>query len=83
MNSLTVFGSDSEAKATGLRYEKRKVTDEHKKRGWDALWSDHFFQYFCSQCDGELTPGPSGAGTNQVCEKCRLNFGCLPGALLS
>ena len=40
-----------------------------------------YWQYFCDQCGDELTPGPSGGGTNQVCEKCKVNFGCLPGAL--
>ncbi len=36
-------------------------------------------KYFC-ECGTELTDGPTGgAAINAVCEKCRLNYGCLPG----
>lgn len=70
----------------GIRAEIRRQTKEQiMVHGWGG-YGRHgelplYVQYFCRQCDGELTPGPGGAGTNQVCEKCRINYGCLPGAL--
>lgn len=71
-----------------LRWERLQLTKEKHDRGWGS-WEapgapgvlEHYTQYYCPNCDGELTPGPSGAGTNQVCETCNTNFGCLPGAL--
>jgi hypothetical protein len=71
----------------GLRAEIRQQTKEQIMNGW-GCWGPAgllplYVQYFCKQCDGELTPGPGGAGTNQVCEACRINYGCLPGALES
>ena len=67
----------------GLRCERRVHTEAQKQKGWDTFSRDGTYnQYFCEKCDGELTPGPSGAGTNQVCERCRINYGCLSGALV-
>ena len=37
------------------------------------------YRYWCD-CGTELTDGPSGGGaTNAVCERCNINYGCLPG----
>ena len=37
------------------------------------------YRYFCP-CGTELTDGPEGGcAINAVCEKCRINYGCLPG----
>lgn len=76
----------AEADKTGLRWEKRTTTREQVFKGWSPLAGgegDAYLQFFCPHCDGELTPGPSGSGaTNQVCEKCHINFGCLPDALI-
>jgi len=73
-------GSNSE-----LRWRKLRLTQEKHSNGWGSWESpgvlQMYTQYYCSKCDGELTPGPSGGGTNQVCEKCRINYGCLPDAL--
>lgn len=78
--------SVAEANETGLRWECRIATREQAFKGWSPLAGgegDAYLQFFCPHCDGELTPGPSGSGaTNQVCEKCRINFGCLPDALI-
>jgi len=36
------------------------------------------YRYFCP-CGETLTAGPcGGAAVNAVCEKCRINYGCLP-----
>jgi ribosomal protein L40E len=64
----------------------KHVTHEQRMNGWDAPSGDsyrfpEYWQYKCPDCGGDLTPGPSGGGTNQVCEKCNINYGCLPGAL--
>ena len=74
-----------EKKPLHLRWERLQLTKEKHDKGWGS-WEapgvlEHYIQYYCSECGGELTPGPSGAGTNQVCETCNTNFGCLPGAL--
>lgn len=34
--------------------------------------------YWCPECSTLLSEGPSGGGTNAVCRKCRINYGCLP-----
>jgi len=37
------------------------------------------YRYWC-KCGTELTDGPTGGcAINAVCEKCRINYGCLPG----
>lgn len=37
------------------------------------------YRYWCS-CGTELTEGPCGGlAVNAVCEKCRVNYGCLTG----
>jgi len=41
---------------------------------------DLAFYYRCEKCDTDLTCGPSGGGTNMVCEHCHINYGCLPGS---
>ena len=68
-----------------IRWERIQLTKEKHDKGWGSWESlgvlEHYMQYYCPDCDGELIPGPSGAGTNQVCETCNINFGCLPGAL--
>lgn len=59
------------------------VTQQHRDNGW-GFGKDvgtQYVQYWCEECGGALTPGPSGAGTNQVCEVCKINYGCLPGGL--
>lgn len=80
-----VSPQETEANRTTLTWARRRMTQEQLDKGWGSLDATGrlpmYTQYFCSECGGELTPGPSGAGTNQVCEKCRINFGCLPGAL--
>jgi len=69
----------------GFRYEIRQQTKEQLHNGWGGYDGNGnlplYHQYFCPECNGELTPGPSGGGTNQVCEKCKINYGCLPDAL--
>lgn len=38
------------------------------------------YRYWCPKCDTVLTEGPSGGcAVNAVCEKCKINYGCLPG----
>lgn len=38
-----------------------------------------FKQYYCP-CGEPLEEGPEGGGSvNAVCNKCRINYGCLPG----
>lgn len=75
-----------EANKTGLRWERTRLTKEKLLKGWGDIVDEYgtlqmYTQYYCSECDGELTPGPSGGGTNQVCESCKINYGCLPGGL--
>ncbi len=72
----------------GHRFEVRQLTKEQRMKGWGNLESEngvvylpYYRQYFCDTCSGDLTPGPSGAGTNQVCEVCKINYGCLPWGL--
>jgi hypothetical protein len=69
----------------GLDWEWKRNTIENIMRGWGERNAfgelEWYRQFYCPHCKGELTPGPSGGGTNQVCEKCHINFGCLPGAL--
>jgi hypothetical protein len=37
------------------------------------------YDYFC-KCGTKLSEGPEGGfSLNAVCEKCRINYGCLPG----
>jgi len=67
--------------ALHLDYEWRHVTDYHVSRGYGGQRHYPFRQYFCDVCDAELEPRPSGAGTNQICPLCNVNFGCLPCAL--
>jgi len=69
------------ADQTKLRWEERSTSHEQIMKGWGYKEGDAYIQYFCDQCGGELTPGPSGGGTNQVCNHCKINFGCLPLAL--
>ena len=76
----TVPEWQKEAEATGLSFRRAQLTPEHLAKGW-GNGQPVYTQYYCRKCDGELTPGPSGAGTNQVCEACKLNYGCLPNAL--
>ena len=57
------------------------TTQWHLSQGWGSEVGRHYWQYYCPECDRQLTPGPSGGGTNQVCEHCHINWGCLPGAL--
>jgi hypothetical protein len=39
----------------------------------------NYYIYYC-KCGTTLTEGPSGGcSVNAVCEKCRVNYGCLPG----
>ncbi len=66
-----------------LKSKIKLITKYHVNNGWAVThdFGREYVQYYCSRCCEELTPGPSGAGTNQVCEKCRVNYGCLPGAL--
>lgn len=38
------------------------------------------YAYWCPKCDTRLTDGPRGGmSVNAVCEKCRINYGELPG----
>ncbi len=69
--------------SSGL-YRKRTPFERPKHQNLGACGykeGEMFWQYYCDLCDGELVPGPSGAGTNQVCKHCHVNFGCLDGAL--
>jgi hypothetical protein len=44
-----------------------------------ALIKERHYEYYC-KCGTTLTEGPSGGlSVNAVCEKCRINYGCLPG----
>lgn len=46
----------------------------------DVQQGDTYLLYKCPDCGTQLTDGPcGGAAVNAVCDKCRINFGCLPG----
>ncbi len=47
-------------------------------RGWMGM---RYVAYYCPKCDKELTCGPTGGGTNMVCARCGINYGCLPLSL--
>lgn len=70
---------------SGLKRVRQRQTREQLMNGWGGYDGNGllplYWQYFCNKCDQPVTPGPSGAGTNQVCEGCRINFGCLEDAL--
>lgn len=42
-------------------------------------FADHQWDYKC-KCGERLSDGPEGGlSINAVCEKCKINYGCLPG----
>jgi hypothetical protein len=52
-----------------------KISIQHR------ITDERYWQYFCPKRKTEITPGPSGGGTNSVCEKCKINYGFLDWAL--
>lgn len=86
---LLAKSSIEEANNTGLRWKRKRLSSKQLKNGWghlealgDKIIYPLYTQYYCKKCNGELIPGgPTGGGTNQVCECCKINYGCLPGAL--
>jgi len=51
--------------------------------GWfyrsGSVMSFRAYDYWCG-CGQKLEDGPCGGGSvNAVCDKCRVNYGCLPG----
>jgi hypothetical protein len=46
---------------------------------WSGVHKLFQYKYWC-KCGTVLTDGPSGGcSVNAVCEKCRINYGCLDG----
>jgi hypothetical protein len=59
-----------------LKDEKVPIGDW---RWWPGFRRVPQYRYFCNTCGTTLTDGPcGGASINVVCEKCRVNYGCLP-----
>ena len=78
--------AEIEASATGLHWTYQQLTPEQHSKGWGSYDGgtgklEWYYQYYCELCGEAVTPGPSGGGTNQVCHHCKVNYGCLPGAL--
>jgi hypothetical protein len=69
-NRIEVFGN-------GLF--RRRLMVEHFRRPHAQLYER--WVYYCDKCLSCLTEGPSGgASMNLVCNKCKFNYGCLPGS---
>lgn len=62
--------------ATSKLFRRNITTLHHSGRKKIKLWV-----YYCDECLCCLSQGPSGgASMNLVCNRCKINFGCLPDA---
>jgi hypothetical protein len=60
------------------KYGEHGLTRKHLGYFHGFIEGEHY-EYYC-ECGTTLSEGPSGGmSINAVCNKCMINYGCLPG----